>query len=408
MLAVAAAFAAACIMALPACNNSGHGNGGDYSSLARYYNKFDTVATLVVTADFTNSENTEKLSNLGAAVENFLTGLENSLSTTVATSCISRFNAAAAGEEVPLDELTYTVLSEAVAMYEYTDGYYNPAVYYSVDLFGFSPRFNDLTWSASLPAQPYDRLSEDGTYVTALAEPDERYVELFKDLASHMSELEIYERDGAYYALKPDYTVTGPNGDSYTLALDLGGIGKGYAADVVTSMMEEYGFEYGFFDFGSSSVSARQSYEGEDGKWELNLVNPDSSLSGTYARVYVSSASLSTSGDYEKCYTLGDATYCHIIDPFTGRPKSIGIAACTVIGGTAARDDALTTALSVMGEEKAVQFINDNLKDYQVVMIVRGDDGPCDHVVTNVENLEYNPAYTLGNTIDGQGNIVLN
>ena len=61
-----------------------------------------------------------------------------------------------------------------------------------------------------------------------------------------------------------------------------------------------------------------------------------------------------------------------------------------------------------MGEEKAVEFINANLKDYQIAMIVRGTSGPCEHIVTNVANLEYNTAYALGNTIDGDGNIILN
>ena len=54
-----------------------------------------------------------------------------------------------------------------------------------------------------------------------------------------------------------------------------------------------------------------------------------------------------------------------------------------------------------------MQYINEHLKDYDIVMIVRGEDGPCERVITNVENLEYNPSYTLANTIDGEGNIVL-
>ena len=38
------------------------------------------------------------------------------------------------------------------------------------------------------------------------------------------------------------------------------------------------------------------------------------------------------------------------------------IDACTLAGGTAAGDDALTTALLVMGESRAVKFINEHLK----------------------------------------------
>lgn len=203
--------------------------------------------------------------------------------------------------------------------------------------------------------------------------------------------------------------MEGLYGDEYTMALDLGGIGKGYAADVVNGLMDEYGFKYGFFTLGSSSYYVKRSATTTEGTWEMNQTNPDNPF-GAYARVYISDVALSTSGDYEKAYRSEQTnqTYCHIIDPFTGRPKTVGIAACTVIGGTAARDDALTTALLVMGEQKAVEFINANLKSYMVSMIVRGSDGSCEHIVTNIRGLEYNPAYTLANTIDGAGNIVLN
>lgn len=401
------------VMAVPltqGCGESSDGDTSSYSTQGEYYNVFGTVGTLAVSADFNNSEVVANFNNLCDAVGDFLSELENTLSTAVSTSSVSRFNSAAAGTEVQIDEVVYTALKDAIGMYEFTDGYYNPAVYYSVDLFGFTPRFNTYTYTAELSTRmPYDRLTDDGQKVSAYGEPDEQYVNIFCQLASHMNEVEVYERDGKYYAYKPDYTVTGPNGDTYTMALDLGGIGKGYAADIVNVMMEEYGFEYGYFTLGSSSYYVKQSATSDDGTWSMGLTDPDNSLfGGTYARVNISSVALSSSGDYEKSYR-GEAglTYCHIIDPFTGRPKTIGIAGCTVVGGTAARDDALTTALMVMGEQRAVQYINEHLKDYDIVMIVRGEDGPCERVITNVENLEYNPSYTLANTIDGEGKIVL-
>ena len=378
------------------------------------YGNFGTTSSLRVSADFPEGDGendaTRRLEELNSAVTEFLNNLENSISTDISGSFISIFNSAPADSEVEIDELTYTVLSEALYMYEYTGGYYNPTVYYSVDLFGFSPRFNTYTFQAELSTRKaYDRLSSDGRYVTALSEPDEHYVEIFADLASHADEIEVYERDGHYYAYKPAYTVEGLYGDEYTMALDLGGIGKGYAADVVNGLMDEYGFKYGFFTLGSSSYYVKRSATTTEGTWEMNQTNPDNPF-GAYARVYISDVALSTSGDYEKAYRSEQTnqTYCHIIDPFTGRPKTVGIAACTVIGGTAARDDALTTALLVMGEQKAVEFINANLKSYMVSMIVRGSDGSCEHIVTNIRGLEYNPAYTLANTIDGAGNIVLN
>ena len=393
------------------CGDSSDKDTSSYSTRGEYYNVFGTVGTLAVSADFNNSEVVANFNDLCDAVGDFLSELENTLSTAVSTSSVSRFNSAAAGTEVQIDEVAYTALKDAICMYEFTDGYYNPAVYYSVDLFGFTPRFNTYKYTAELSTRmPYDRLTDDGQKVSAYGEPDEQYVNIFCQLASHMNEVEVYERDGKYYAYKPDYTVTGPNGDTYTMALDLGGIGKGYAADIVNVMMEEYGFEYGYFTLGSSSYYIKQSATSDDGTWSMGLTDPDNSLfGGTYARMYAQSTGLSSSGDYEKCYKAQDGvnTYCHIIDPFTGRPKTLGIAACTLTGKNAAYADCLTTALLVMGEEKAVEFINNKLKDCRVTMIVRGSGGACEHIVSNVPDLEYNPQYTLANTLDDEGNIIL-
>ena len=64
-----------------------------------------------------------------------------------------------------------------------------------------------------------------------------------------------------------------------------------------------------------------------------------------------------TSGKYERCFTGDDGKrYHHIIDPATGYPSENGTAAVTVIGNSGTECDGLSTALLVMGEEKAVDY----------------------------------------------------
>ena len=67
--------------------------------------------------------------------------------------------------------------------------------------------------------------------------------------------------------------------------------------------------------------------------------------------------------------------YCHIFDPYTGKPIESGVMSATVIGGSAAENDALTTAIMAMGAEKAVEFINSALTGRQVVFTVDSGDG---------------------------------
>ena len=62
--------------------------------------------------------------------------------------------------------------------------------------------------------------------------------------------------------------------------------------------------------------------------------------------------------------------YCHIIDPTTGKPVQSGIMSVTIIGGGAAEDDALTTAIMCMGKDKAIKFIEEKLTDRRVVFTV--------------------------------------
>lgn len=390
LAATCIAMSLASALILPSCDinglnsdNSGGQNG--YSSKKATYSKFNTLATLVVTDNFNDDAVTDKLLSLNEDVKAYLDSLENSLSTSVESSYVSLFNAADAGATVEIDEMTYTILSLACDMYEYTQGYYNPAVYYSVDLYGFTPRFSNYTGYADISTKmPYDRTEEVNktTYVTRGIEPDEHYVEIFRDLASHFGEIEMKEEGGRYYAVKPDYTVEGLYGDTYSLAIDLGGIGKGYAVDAVSAIMSSYGFEYGFFEFGKSSYSIKGSRD-QSGNWNMSISDPSTMGWTDFAQLELSNICLSTSGDYEKAYSIGDTTYCHIINPMTGSPIQTGIASCTITGRTSAEDDALTTALSAMGKERAVQFINENLSDMQVVMMMRNADGSCTDIITN-------------------------
>ncbi len=370
--------------------NSGGSGGGtqtEYSSLRATYSKFNTTASLVVTDNFNLQENNDKLRSLSDEVKAYLNQLENSLSTSVSTSCISRFNAAEAGETIEIDSLTYEVLSLAIDCYELTGGYYNPAVYYSVDLYGFTPRFNEYTGYADISTRmPYDRVVNVGNtkYVTRGTEPDEYYVAIFRDLASHFGEIQIGQNEDSYYVIKPQYTVQGLEGEEYSLALDLGGIGKGYAVDKVNAMMSEYGFEYGYFEFGRSSYAIKGSRDqSTNGQWNMSISDPYTMGYSSFASIMLSSVCLSTSGDYEKAYSVGDTTYCHIINPMTGMPIQTRVASCTVIGRTAAQDDAITTAISAMGKERAVEFINDNLTDMKVVIMMRNADGTCTDIITN-------------------------
>lgn len=297
------------------------------------YDIMNTDATVMVSADFTDDEVVARFDALCEEVTEVLNSVDNSLSVTVEASCISRFNEAIAGETVEIDKIAYEVLSIAMSIHEFTEGYYNPAVYYSVQVYGFN---GTATGERVLP-------------------PSELTAE-YAALSAHFSEIVLTEKDGKYYAKKPAATIV-VGGDELSLKIDLGGVGKGYVADIVDGLFDTYGFEYGFFDFGSSS-KALKKFAGT-GEWTLGIMNPRAS--GDIVRLKVADVSVSSSGDYQQYFILDGVRYSHIIDPFTGEPTQSGIACATVIGGSAAENDALTTAIVCMGVERAEQFVREKL-----------------------------------------------
>ena len=293
---------------------------------------------------------TEQANALHEEIKALLTSLDSSMNIANENSYISQFNSAEAGSEIEIDYHTYQVLSIAIKMFEETDGYYNPGVYYSVDLYGFGVR------SDNNEARPYDR--ED----PSVELPDNEYVTAFQQLGESFAEVSTYQRDGSYFVSKPEKTVT-VEGHTYSLAMDLGGIGKGYAIDLVDGLIDEAGFEYGYFNFGSSSQAINGSLS-EDGKFELQFQHPRALLGVGYLSTRAANVAISTSGDYILSYTIDGTRYSHIINPKTGAPIRTGIATATVLDGrvgvySAAEADARTTALCAMGVEKATEYMNE-------------------------------------------------
>lgn len=316
----------------------------NYTSKGLSNYEMGTYYDITVSADFTAEGAEEKFSAFKAKAVSTLADIGNALSTTATGSDIYNFNAAAAGEKVAVSEITYEVLTEAKRIYGLTDGCYNPALYYNVLAYGFGSDYNIPQSAAELPA--------------------DEVIAKYTALAAHFAEIFLSEENGEYFVTKPAATVE-VDGQTLSLKLDLGGIGKGYAVDEIDKLFDEYGYKFGSFNFGSSSVLIKSNYK--TGNYYLQLTNPRSFKRDTFLTTPIRDEKLSTSGDNEQFYNIDGTRYCHIIDPATGKPVQTGIMSVTVIGGGAAEADALTTAIMCMGKERAVEFIGQKLSDRRVV-----------------------------------------
>lgn len=322
-----------------------------------YFSTFTAIRLQVPAAEQSRAE------EACAEIEDVLSRIESAVNLSDADSDIYYFNnTLAAGETMEISEDTYALVVLAKEMYALTDGAYDPSVARLVDLWGFSPRFNEDGYA---PSEPYDRAD----YEEQL--PDAAYIEAFRELAA-FKEVTAEELDGKYYLTKPQTTVT-VDGATYDVWLDFGGIAKGYAADRAAEILRAYGFSYGYVSVGSSSVYVMQNASAQDGKYTVYIRNPRAGESGAggelMASVQVNDSGSSTSGDYERYYVTHNRRYCHIVSAETGEPIDTGVCTAFLAGGSAAKNDALSTALCVMGKELATEFILDELKDRTALLV---------------------------------------
>lgn len=139
--------------------------------------------------------------------------------------------------------------------------------------------------------------------------------------------------------------------------IDLGAIAKGYTSDRVIKLMKENGVDSGIVNLGGNVQTLGRKPNG--GLWNVAIRNPfdDSGL----CTLQIENKAVITSGNYER-YFIGEdgVKYCHIIDSKNCKPVNNGIVSVTIIGENAVQCDALSTALFVMGKDKAIEFWKEN------------------------------------------------
>jgi thiamine biosynthesis lipoprotein len=135
------------------------------------------------------------------------------------------------------------------------------------------------------------------------------------------------------------------------LALDLGGLGKGYTVDRMVEILRENGVSQALVSAGGSSIYGLGSPGAESGGWPVKIRDPKNS-SRTVEELRLLNASLSTSGTYEKFFVAEGRTYSHIMDPRTGYPAQ-GTLAVSVVAPKTIDTEAWTKPCFILGRQWA-------------------------------------------------------
>jgi thiamine biosynthesis lipoprotein len=131
------------------------------------------------------------------------------------------------------------------------------------------------------------------------------------------------------------------------MAIDLGGIAKGYAVDRAFEILTSLGYKNLIVNAGGD-LRTRGLKNNEP--WSIGIQHPRSAEK-VMATVSVSDSAIATSGDYEKFFLHQDKRYHHILNPKTGFPAD-GCQSVTILSKDGMTADGLATAVFVFGPAK--------------------------------------------------------
>ena len=148
------------------------------------------------------------------------------------------------------------------------------------------------------------------------------------------------------------------NGTAVTLPqgaeLDLGAAAKGYAGDRAVSILRDRGISSALLNLGASTICAVGS-KPDGSPWRIAIQDPEHSED--FAGILeITDQAVNTSGGYERFFEQDGQVYWHILDPTTGAPARSGLLSATAVTEDALTGDILSTALFVMGPERAEAY----------------------------------------------------
>jgi thiamine biosynthesis lipoprotein len=139
-------------------------------------------------------------------------------------------------------------------------------------------------------------------------------------------------------------------------AIDLGGIGKGFAADIVSEELMEAGALGALVNVGGDIAVVGKPYDGED-SWVLGIEDPGS-VPNHLAKIALQQGGVATSGTTIRRWTspTGETAH-HLIDPTTALPASTNLLTATIIAGDTATAEVFATAAMMGDGPTAVEIL---------------------------------------------------
>ena len=269
---------------------------------------------------------------LQQGIDQELKQLNQEMSTYISDSELSQFNQSTSLEATKVSKGLARVIKEAIRLGELSNGALDVTVGPLVNLWGFGPEYRPETVpSDDLLAATKARVGLD----------------------------KLTFENG-----KLGKTI--PN-----LYVDLSTIAKGYGVDLVAEFIEANGINNYLVEIGGEMRLKGFKHTGE--LWHVAIEKPLSTERSVHQLIIPKDNAVATSGDYRIYFEADGQRFSHIIDPETGKPINHKLVSVTVIHPSSMTADGLSTAMMVMGEERALAFAEEH--DLAVYIIAKTDHG---------------------------------
>ncbi len=153
------------------------------------------------------------------------------------------------------------------------------------------------------------------------------------------------------------------------MALDLGGIAKGYATGRAIGILKKNGIDDAIVSTaGDLYCLGRKS---KNKLWKVGVQDPRHK-NKIFSEIKLEDMAISTSGDYERYFILNGKRYSHIINPRTGYPIGDDVISSSVIAPDSATADILATSLAILGNKGLA--IAESIKGIDAIIVFKRND----------------------------------
>ena len=279
----------------------------------------------------------QRTSGLKEAIEKRLNTINQSMSTYIKGSEISRFNATRNTEtKFFISDDFWNVMTVAAKLYRLTGGAWDATVKPLVNLWGFGS------------AKSGNRIPKKDKIDSVLSDIGFEKIEIARNRTLKKKKAAV--------------------------SLDFGSIAKGYAVDQVANFIRAEGFENYLVEIGGEVYASGRRKDGKPWRVGINKPVAGAPADQVYKIVDLTDRALATSGDYRNYFIKNGTRYSHILDPRTGYPVKNGVVSASVTADTCTFADGLATALMVMGPEKGISLVN-GINSVECLMVFQKQDG---------------------------------